>query len=370
MFTHVTGAVYRHDPTQMHWVEHAGGSKTFEMKEVPFDYGTVGPVQGGIHTVDQGGAKGFQDGLGVDVRGNLAIVSNIYYVPKFEETNRWMSSHNWTAGNQNIAYEGAMRRIMERIKKGEEVYSVKRWPGRRLAGGTIWVYDRTGELRSEDLIPGMGFVNGVQLDVDGGVYVVFNCPKRVGGKSFLSGKGRIIGDPDSKPLHPFTGTLMKVSPKGAKLTSLDAQIKPDPVPNRPHDLGGLSWNDQKPDGWVDGAEWMYAGAGPIVPNSCSCPNSRFWTDWYKRTWVPEAYRHGVGILDTNGNLIMHLGRYGNADSGRGEGSPVKVGGDGITFAHVQYVTGTDGYFCASDIANERIVVVKVAYHEEAEAAIQ
>ena len=27
--------------------------------------------------------------------------------------------------------------------------------------------------------------------------------------------------------------------------------------------------------------------------------------------MPEAYRHSVGILDTAGNLIMHLGQYGN-----------------------------------------------------------
>jgi hypothetical protein len=33
------------------------------------------------------------------------------------------------------------------------------------------------------------------------------------------------------------------------------------------------------------------------------------------SYVIEQYRHSFGILDTNGNLICHMGRYGNRDSG-------------------------------------------------------
>jgi hypothetical protein len=121
--------------------------------------------------------------------------------------------------------------------------------------------------------------------------------------------------------------------------------------------------------WAQGAEWLYAGACPIVPLSCSCPNSRFYTDWFKRTFVTEAYRHSVGVVDSAGNLVMHIGRYGNADSGRGPDSPVKVGGDEIAMAHVMYAAATDNYLCLSDMANERVTVLKLGYHAEETADI-
>jgi hypothetical protein len=175
----------------------------------------------------------------------------------------------------------------------------------------------------------------------------------------------------TRGLSPFTGTLMKVPPSGAQVISLaQAQIKPDPPPERPMDLCQTSYGFTKPDGWIEGAAWAYAGASPIVPNGCSCPNMRHCTDWYKRSFVPEAYRHSVGILDAAGNLIMHLGRYGNADSGRGPDSPIPVGEDGIGFCHMHYVTATDRYLCVSDIGNERIVVLKLGCHAEETAGIQ
>ena len=48
-------------------------------------------------------------------------------------------------------------------------------------------------------------------------------------------------------------------------------------------------------------------------NGCSCPSSRFHLDWHKRCYVPEAYRHTIGIVDTNGNLVYRFGRFGNLD---------------------------------------------------------
>jgi hypothetical protein len=88
---------------------------------------------------------------------------------------------------------------------------------------------------------------------------------------------------------------------------------------------------------------------------------RICTDWYKRTWVPEAYRPSAGIVDTEGNLIMHLGRYGNADSGRD--------GKEVTMAHLMDLTATDKYACIPDMANERIVVAKITYHATETAPI-
>lgn len=58
---------------------------------MPYDYGVelTKPQHwgwnGGIPVKDQPGAKFFQDGFGVNMRGELAVESNIYYIPKMEE---------------------------------------------------------------------------------------------------------------------------------------------------------------------------------------------------------------------------------------------------------------------------------------------
>jgi hypothetical protein len=342
------------------------------MAEVPFDYGveidkpqTIARI-GAIELKDQGGAKGFQDGFGVNMRGDLAVISNIYYAPKFEES----SVENFINKLGCVGAALVVRDIKERQKKNEEVYFVKRFPGRRLIGGTVWIFDSNGELRHEDHVPGLGLVNGAQIDETGATYLVFNSPKLVGGKTFLAGRSAVIGEPETKPPEPFIGTLVKFPPTGGKVLTKSAPIPLDPPPARPPDVAGSGYNFLVPDGWVEGAEWLYAGASPITPDcSCQCPQMRHATDWFKRSFVPEAYRHSVGIVDTAGNLILHVGRYGNADSGRGPASLVRVGSDEIAFAHVQFVSASDDYLCLTDTGNERIVVLKLAYQAEETAGI-
>jgi hypothetical protein len=142
-----------------------------------------------------------------------------------------------------------------------------------------------------------------------------------------------------------------------------AIVPMDPVPNRPPDLwrGGPNW--------IEGAEWLYAGASPIVEGGCECPSSRPWLDWYKRSFVQEVYRHSIGVLDTNGNLIMHLGKYGNFDSAQGDKSKIEVGGDNIGVFMPRYMGGTDNYLVFNDWG-ERLVVLRLDYHAEEQALIR
>jgi hypothetical protein len=58
---------------------------------------------------------------------------------------------------------------------------------------------------------------------------------------------------------------------------------------------------------------------------------------------------------------MHIGRYGNYDSGHGAGSRIPVGGDNIAMFQPRFVSGTDNYLCFTDWG-ERIVVLKLNYH--------
>ena len=133
----------------------------------------------------------------------------------------------------------------------------------------------------------------------------------------------------------------------------------DEKPNRPADLeGGV---------WAEGMEWLYAGASPLA-GGCSCPTQRLHVDWYKRTFVPEVYRHSFGVLDTAGNLIMHLGKYGNYDSGNGAKSKIPVGGDNIAMYFPRFISGTDNYLVFSDWG-ERLVSLKIAYEAEESVGI-
>jgi len=121
--------------------------------------------------------------------------------------------------------------------------------------------------------------------------------------------------------------------------------------------------------WVEGAEWFYAGSSPIVPPMhCSCPTLRGYLDWYKRSFVPESYRHSIGVLDTNGNLILHIGRYGNLDSADGPRSMIPIGGDQIGICANRFISATDNYMVFDD-NGERVTVLKLNYHAEETASI-
>ncbi|MBA4389092.1 MAG: hypothetical protein C0404_14010, partial [Verrucomicrobia bacterium] len=350
-------------------------------REVPYDYGEgkIGPYNavwlGALPVRDQPGAKFFQDGIGVNMRGDVAENCNIYYVPKMEELGVAMARAGIDAqlklgqyvdGNQASRFE---RHIAELKKRGEEIYSIPRQPGYALCGGTIWTFNASGELRKELAVNaggsagGAGMVNGPAIDDEYAVYFVNNRPRVIpnSNSAFLAGHGGVFGVPNdqskSEPytMDPFTGTLIKTKPDTfCNFVSENAPIPLEDPPKRTKDVAG---------GWFEGAEWLYAGASPIVPGGCSCPTQRLHLDWYKRTYVPEAYRHSIGVLDTAGNLILHVGRYGNWDSWSGPNSKIPVGGDGIGIYIARFISGTDNYLVFDD-KGERLVVLKLNYHAE------
>ncbi len=318
------------------------------LRECPYDYGVEARGWVGVLSVrDQPGSKFFQDGIGVNMRGEVAENSNIYYVPKRDDAAvgffRMMSDNSGSPKT----YAGFQRVVQAMQKRGEEVYSIRPRPGVPLAGATIWTFETSGELRDTCAVTAGGLINGVMMDEDGGLYFVNNRTRLAGGTPFLAGRGGVFGaGQDAKPKDPFTGTLMKV-PQTATILSSSASVKMDTPPARDPELG--QYHEKA---WCEGAAWLYAGASPIVPGGCSCPTQRLHTDWYKRTFVPEVYRHSIGVVDTAGNLILHIGEYGNFDSG-----------DEIATSDARMISGTDNYLCFSD-RGERLVSLKFDYHAE------
>ncbi|MBA4389187.1 MAG: hypothetical protein C0404_14535 [Verrucomicrobia bacterium] len=360
--------VTRYDPGQR---TYNSGEKVFYYPEIPYDYGVEipgcysPPRKGALPVKDQPGAKFFQDGIGVNMRGDVAVNCNIYYVPKFEDYGKdaAMSStaikdmaargeYNSTIGNKYAEYE---RKMADWAKRGEEIYSIPRRPGHPLAGATIWTFNNNGELKTQSAgVIGM-HIAGVQTDEDGKIYFVTARPKYVGDKAFLAGRTGTFGGSSWGPEKaPFTGTYVKSRDKEVAYLSLNTPIPLEPKPPRPKDVV---------DGWIEGAEWAYAGASPIVAGGCTCPTMRPHLDWYKRTFISEGYRHSIGVVDSNGNLVMHIGQYGNYDSWHGPKSKVRVGGDEIGLFLPRMISGTDNYLCFQDWG-ERLAVLKLNYHAE------
>jgi len=82
------------------------------------------------------------------------------------------------------------------------------------------------------------------------------------------------------------------------------------------------------------------------------------------------------VLDSSGNLILRVGRYGNVDDGKpliadgGSTSPQPIGGDEVALFHGAFVgTLTDRRLFIADAGNARIVSVKLNYHAEERVAL-
>ncbi|MFC1671841.1 hypothetical protein ACFL01_01770 [Planctomycetota bacterium] len=375
--------VGRIDPGQQ-FTHYATAQPPKEMyREVPYDYGiaTDKPRSwnwiGAIPVKDQPGAKYFQDGFGVNMRGDIAVQSNIYYVPKMEEAGWGHAAAGTELRRASGVFTGPsrysefMRSIQEQQKRGETVYNIPRRPGTPLAGATVWVYDGTGELRTELAVTAGSTMAGARIDEDGSVYFVSLRSKMINGKPFLHQRGGTVGSKETinrYNKHPFTGTLMKTDVKNLKFLLANAKVQLDPQPTRPADVCDYDSFGSPQTGnkvWVEGATWMYAGVSPGVAKGCTCASTRFQLDWFKRSYVGESYRHTIGIVDTNGNLIAHIGRYGNLD----DVLKAKPGAEDFGLTMPRFISGTDN-FLAFDDWGERIVTLKLKYHTEAVAAIR
>lgn len=262
------------------------------------------------------------------------------------------------------SYNAWLKSMEDARKRGEEVYSIRRNPGYPLWGGTIWTYKRNGETMKECAVIVGNLADGVHMDEDGGLYFVNNRVRLQNGKAFLAGKAGVFGKQGSA--NPNTGTAMKAgSAKPARVLFAGAPVPLEPVPSRPGDLAA-TWGDPGGGvGWGDGMEWFYAGASPVVPSvgGCSCPRQHLGLDWYKRALIPEAYRHSIAVLDSNGNLIMHIGEYGNFDDAPGGKNGAKPGEDKIGMMAVRFLSATDNYLVYGDWA-EKLVSLKLTYHAE------
>jgi hypothetical protein len=154
------------------------------------------------------------------------------------------------------------------------------------------------------------------------------------------------------------GAVCKFPPTGGLIYSKGSSLPKD----RPVEFGAHYGEVPY---WTRNMLWKYNGYG-IVPCSddvCSCPNGRFDTDVFGRSFIPEHWRHSTAIVDTNGNLITRVGTYGNADSGTKKGGPVTIGW------HCATGVDHDRYLYIPDIGNSRILRVGLGCEKEETVAL-
>ena len=252
-------------------------------------------------------------------------------------------------------------RLKNKDKEQRTVYEPQIFPGRVVNSTSpcIHVWDKHGKLLYEDAVPGVGQCDGVAIDRDHNIYVM-QAPSR-----FYNGK---------RYFNEMSETLMKVRPKKSKVVSSGGsplKLTDRNKPNRPPDLQSTRHGRA----WVTEPEWMYGGVGFAGFNmighggGCACWFARFQLDHFARSIAPEPHQYRVAMLDSAGNLILRVGRFGNVEDGSpliregGPENPRSIGGDEVSLVHACFVgTHTDHRLFIADLGNARILSVKLDYH--------
>jgi SMP-30/gluconolaconase/LRE-like protein len=325
-------------------------------REIPWDYGEVRKSWG----FDKGkrnrslvaglplpstGRYGWWHlgGMAVSPKGNLVVTC----------ANRTKKQDRRSTGENPYAKKGHTGGAASK-------YTPTVYPGRQI-GWETHVWDKHGKLVRKDALPGLAVTNGIGIDKDDNLYVMADQLRAYDGKPYFL---------------KHTSTLIKVALGKGKFITKGTRSVPVPLdreawPKRPQDLAG---------GWVDGAEWLYGGVGFSgwrSGSSCICWNTRPALDLFARSFAPEIDHFSVAVLDTNGNLILRVGKYGNVDDGNpliakgGPAKPRSVGGDEVALFHAAYVgTHTDRRLFIADAGNGRIVSVKLDYHATETVALK
>ena len=205
----------------------------------------------------------------------------------------------------------------------------------------------------EDAVPGSPQVDGVGMDRDNNIYMMATPTRVVDGEKYFD---------------EMSETILKLKPQANKVIA-SSKRAPVPLPKaETPPAKPMLHNGTLSSAWVQGAEWLFGGVGFAGFNAsragggCACWFSRFTLDYFARSIAPEPTHYSVAIIDSNGNLITRVGRYGNVDS-QGAKSLNPLGGDEVGLMHACYVGAhTDHRLFISDVGNGRIVSVKLDYH--------
>jgi hypothetical protein len=230
------------------------------------------------------------------------------------------------------------------------------------------VYDRQGRLKCLSALPGSLGTVGIRVGRSGAAYIVMPCEpvdKKTGGGTLVKFNSRF----DEFPIGRIRGSWHQKEDLKGKAT------------HRWSGHSGTPWGPAR----VENMAWGYGPVQPVaMGNSCICMISQFALDPYERSFVPAAHKSAVDVLDANGNVIVSIGGYGNADCRRADSAVIdpKTGelrarreDDpsglksplaelGVRFCVPNLTAVDDEALYVNDLGNERIVRVALEYHAE------
>jgi hypothetical protein len=335
------------------------GAKPITRKGKPVTFRRGQPLVA-IQFASEGGARSFQDQMGVAPNGDL-------YMP---------------VGLHKSYYDDLEKMGQPMLWKKRKIHPQD--------ANVLQVYGRDGTLKCLSALPGLGSSNGITIGRHGAVYITLQC-QPVGVKL-----------PDGlAPGSSYSGgtwaTVVKFNSRFdqypiGRIEGRWADAKPGDSPKQ----GALTGEATHVHGHghhrkvrIRNMLWDYPGASPVRMGGCSCHRSTLSLDGFERVFVPAAQTCTVNVLDANGNIVVRIGGYGNADC-RGNDSPVpdpKTGklrprreGDpedlksplavpDIAFVEPSYTAVTDEALYVLDRGNERILRAALVYHEMAEVEL-
>ena len=296
----------------------------------------------------------------------------------------------WPGGTNHVLRTGRFG-ILGNSRVGSRGYTIapngdlyllrssKYGPERGVAA-RVDVYGPDGSLKREALIDGMGAGDcGIAVDAAGNMYVGANLkpadrpypsdfmgqiPERMwtcwgGGRPrlpepwrFATANYYLFAYGAAVKFGPEGGAFYgRVSPRFYRPGADDAPFVS--VTNAPPSATRYRSGSLAAEVAVEGAQWLFHGMGPTPDldisfgdGDCICTTSRLAADPFGRVFVPDVFRSCVWMLDTAGNRIARIGRYGNADDR-----------DGLFFAWPAHLDAAADRLYVSDSVNRRVTVV-------------
>jgi RNA polymerase sigma-70 factor (ECF subfamily) len=303
-----------------------------DMKPRPFKKGVVSKDVGGGWPADgpvlycgvKGHSNVYQDGMTVNpVNGDIYVRAKEIYKSWYDKM---------VPGGKSLPPE-ELAKLVDWLPPDY----VKRGP--HSDSSVLLVWDRDGNPKSAQAITGLWRGSGIRVSRAGDAYVSIGCAYGNGG--YWEG----LAEPDKSNLTAYRtfgnlGVIFKFLNDGRG------------------SFGTMTGKSPKA---FTGVAWEYRGHAPSQPKDCGCCHSLFGSDGFDRLYVPAMHLYSVMVLDANGNVIMRLGRYGNAD-GQGKGSLAPE--PDIALSWVLAVEASDRALYISDQGNQRILKAAIGYAVE------
>ena len=307
-----------------------GRYKLKNMRQVPFDYGKErGGLISAIVLPGNKPVNWIEIGMCANPKGEISVFT-------VNSAARWKKT-------RGMAFRRSADKMTNKYVPGI-------FQGRRRYA-EIHLFDKHGKAVKMDVVgQGTPDIHDLRMDALGDLYL-------------LSAMNRKYKD---KHFHPLTGCVIKFKRGRGRFLSKKGNIllPMDRYPKYPQQINGF---------WVQDAEWIYPGVG-FARNAgpCTCWRCGFALDTFGRSFIPERIRSQVGVLDSNGNLILHVGRYGNVDDGKPlvpdtyrTKPPRSIGGDEVALMHTNFTAvHSDRRLFISDTGSGRILSVKLGYHTD------